>query len=224
MKDLQNILSRPNISGELANRLRDMIASGTLEPGERLNEVHLAAELGVSRTPLREALTALTAEGAIFTIPRRGFFVQPLSRAEFQAIYPLRALLDPEALRLAGLPGGKKLARLEALNQRLRRAKKAARRIEIDDQWHLLLVDGCPNPVLLDLIRQFIRRTRRYEVAYLDDGENLDRTSREHGEVIAALERRDLKGACRALKQNLTSGSKPILKWLEQRDLSKEGI
>lgn len=208
---------RPNISGELANRMRDMIARGELKPGERINEVHLAANLGVSRTPLREALTVLAGEGALHTIPRRGFFVQELTRAELEGIYPLRALLDPEALRLAGVPDESRLARLHALNERLARAKKVTARLDLDDDWHLLLLEGCPNPVLLDLIRQFIRRTRRYEVAYLGEGKNLETTYGEHRAITAALERGDLKGACRALKQNLTSGMGPILKWLDAR-------
>lgn len=208
---------RPNISGTLANKLRDMIARGNLEPGERINEVHLAASLGVSRTPLREALTALAGEGALYTIPRRGFFVQELTRAELKGIYPLRALLDPEALRLAGIPDDGRFAQLEALNERLARAKKVTARLDLDDTWHLLLLEGCPNPVLLDLIRQFIRRTRRYEVAYLAASENLGATVEEHRKILAALKQGDLKAACRALKQNLTSGMEPILDWLDQR-------
>lgn len=218
MTQVLKIDPRPNISGELANRLRDMIADGALKPGERINEVHLAAQLGVSRTPLREALAALVAEGALHTIPRRGFFVRPLSRAEFEGIYPLRALLDPEALRLAGIPDKRRLAQLEALNEKLLRARTAAERIEIDDAWHLLLLEGCPNPVLLDLIRQFIRRTRRYEAAYLGDGQHLDATHKQHREVIEALKRGELSNARRALKKNLSTGMGPILDWLEERE------
>lgn len=213
---------RPNISGTLANKLRDMIARGDLEPGERINEVHLAASLGVSRTPLREALTALAGEGALYTIPRRGFFVRELSRTELEGIYPLRAILDPEALRLAGIPDDRNLAQLEALNERLARAKKVTARLDLDDTWHLLLLEGCPNPVLLDLIRQFIRRTRRYEVAYLAASVNLGATVEEHRKILAALKQGDLKAACRALKQNLTSGMEPILDWLDQRESQRD--
>lgn len=218
MKALLSIDPRLNISGEVANRLRDMIAYGELKPGERINEVHLAASLGVSRTPLREALMALAAEGALFTIPRRGFFVQKLSREEFEGICPVRALLDPEALRLARIPDKARVAKLEVLNKKLRRTKDTTERIEIDNAWHLLLLEGCPNPVLLDLIQQFIRRSRRYESAYLGVRKNLERAYREHREIIAALKRGDLAGACRGLKQNLTSGTEPILEWLDERE------
>lgn len=217
MIDPRNLELRPNISGELANRLRDMIAHGELQAGERINEVHLAERLGISRTPLREALTTLSSEGAIFTIPRRGFFVQELSRDEFEDIYPLRALLDPEALRLAGIPDRKRLESLESMNEKLLRNRRTADRIEIDDRWHLSLIEGCPNGVLVDLIRQFMRRTRRYEVGYLGRNENVHTAYEEHLKIISALKRRDLKGACRALKQNLSNGMEPILDWLENR-------
>lgn len=219
MPPISRIHARPNISEELANRVRDMIARAELEPGGRINEVHLAADLGVSRTPLREALTALAAEGALFTIPRRGFFVQKLSLAEFGCIYPIRQILDPEALLLAGIPDQRRLERLEALNKKLERAVKVTDRIELDDRWHMLLLEGCPNTVLLDLIRQFIRRTRRYEFAYLGDGNNLRAAVDEHRAIMSALERDDLKVARRALKKNLTSGMQPILDWLKTRGL-----
>ena len=81
-----------------------MILDGRLPAGERINEVRLAAQLGVSRTPLREALARLANEGALRDEPRRGYFVKPLTGEEVRAIYPIRAILDPAALRLAGIP------------------------------------------------------------------------------------------------------------------------
>src|SRR5256885_11811966 len=95
---------RDNISHTVAIELRNMIVDGRLPAGERINEVHLSKQLGVSRTPLREALARLNQEGALRHVPRIGYFVRPLTLEEFEQIYPIRQLLDPEALRLAGLP------------------------------------------------------------------------------------------------------------------------
>src|SRR5438552_13883463 len=103
MQGLAAALDRPNLGEALVVTLRERIVDGRLPAGERLNEVHLAASLGVSRTPLREALGRLTAEGALTSSPRLGFFVRPLTAEEFRQIYPIRAILDPEALRLAGI-------------------------------------------------------------------------------------------------------------------------
>ena len=75
-------LDQPNLSAPISDRLRQLIAGGELPAGDRLNEVHLAASLGVSRTPLREALTRLVGEGAVTALPRHGFYVRALSAEE----------------------------------------------------------------------------------------------------------------------------------------------
>jgi len=212
------IETRPNISREIADQLRQMIVTGELVSGERINEVHLAQALGISRTPLREALSALASEEAIESIPRRGFFVTPLSREELEGIYPIRAILDPEALRLAGLPDKKAFDRLEQLNARLEKERGVEKRIRLDDQWHLALISGCGNSVLLDLIRQFMRRTHRYEYAYMKERHNLEQAINEHRKILAALRQSDLKGACDWLKQNMQSARKPLIDWLDTRE------
>ena len=188
----------------------------------RLDERQLSRALGVSRTPLREALSRLAAEGALVLVPRVGFSVAPLSAAELREIYPIRALLDPEALRLAGLPPRERLQSLAALNEEIR-AARGERAIALDDRWHLELLSGCPNRVLLDLIEQFMRRTRRYELALLRERRNVGNAAEEHRKILAALRRRDLDGACAALKRNMTSGAAPILEWLEAREQSAGG-
>lgn len=192
-----------------------MITNGVLPAESRINEVHLSEQLGVSRTPLREALAALVSEGALENRPRKGNFVRPLTRDEFESIYGIRPILDIEALRLSGIPEREDLDRLVELNEKLREAKSARTRIARDDDWHLLLVQNCGNQILLDLIRQFILRTRRYEIAYLKNSNNASTAYDEHLAIIHALRDGDLAGACDGLKQNLTSGISPILDWLD---------
>jgi len=218
MTSLLRLDPRPNISSELAYRLRDMIFDGDLPGGSRINEVRLAAELGVSRTPLREALATLVAEGALDSIPRRGFFVRPLTRQEFEDIYPIRPLLDPEALRLSGIPDAERLRKLEELNKKIRAAKNHKQRMTLDDAWHLELIADCPNQVLVDLIKLFMRRFRRYGLAFLRDREVLKTVNIEHQEILKALRRDDIAGACEWLRKNLSSNKQPILEWLETRE------
>ena len=86
---------------------------GAFREGDRLNEVHLAAQLGVSRTPVREALNRLAAEGALDSRPRIGYSVKPLTEAEFTQLYDVRPILDPAALRMAGLPSVDHSCRLD---------------------------------------------------------------------------------------------------------------
>ncbi len=215
-------LPRPNLSGDAAAIVRNMIVDGELPAGARINEVHLSRRLGISRTPLREALAGLEQEGALDSLPRIGWFVRPLTLDEFRQIYPIRALLDPEALRLAGLPSAERLARLRALNRRIAQERDADAIIALDDEWHLLLIADCPNKVLTGLIGQFIRRTRRYELALMREGRNVDRAIANHDAIMRALADGDLATGCTALRNNLQTGFAPIAAWLAERESGKD--
>ena len=198
-----------------------MILEGAVPPGARINEVHLAAALGVSRTPLREALTALVAEGAVTAVPRLGFHVCPLTAEEVEHLNPMRAILDPAALRLSGIPPARKIGQLTALNRRFAAAKDPLEAVRLDDRWHLELIAGCSNPILLGFIEQMIWRTRRYELALMKARPNVERATGDHEEILAALEGGDLERACDALRRNMESGKQPILDWLSQRENPK---
>jgi DNA-binding GntR family transcriptional regulator len=214
-------ITRDNISDSVAVAVRNMIVDGRLPPGERINEVHLSTQLGVSRTPLREALAKLVLEGALRSIPRIGYFVRELSLEEFEQIYGIRPLLDPEALRISGLPSRERLERLRELNDKIERTRDANCIIDLDDEWHLELIADCPNIVLLDLIKQFIQRTRRYEIALMREQKNVAVATANHKAIMAALRKRDLEAACAALRHNLQTGREPIVKWLKMRDATQ---
>lgn len=208
---------RPNLSEDLVRTVRAMIVDGRLAAGERINEVHLAAQLKVSRTPLREALSRLVAEDAVEAVPRRGYFVMPLSVDELDQLYDVRPLLDPEALRLGGVPPEKTLARLELINRRLEAETDPEKRIGLDDLWHLELLGGCPNRVLLGMIEQIMLRTRRYELALMRERANVERAQQHHQRIVAFLRAGDLEAACAELKTNMTHGKAPIMAWLKGR-------
>jgi len=215
-------LARDNISDSVAAEVRRRIVDGRLPAGERINEVHLSGELGVSRTPLREALGRLAAEGALRNVPRFGYFVRALTLEEFEQIYDIRPLLDPEALRLAGVPAPKRMERLEKLNRRLAAARGPEAAIELDDAWHRELLAECPNRVLVELIENIILRTRRYELALMRETSNVLRATEDHSRILAALSAGNLDGACAALRHNMRSGRAPIVSWLEARESRAE--
>ena len=206
---------RRNLSEEIASTVREMIFNGRLAAGERLNEVHLAAQLGVSRTPLREALGALVAEHALTVLPRRGFFVKELTAEEVSNIYPMRALLDPEALKLSGVPSPQRLKRLADINKQLRSAVAAKKAIQLEDEWFRELWADCPNPVLLDLIEHFMRRTRRYELASMRQRDTITSSTDAKKEVHQLLRAGNLTAACKCVRRGLMNGAKPVLAWLE---------
>ncbi len=213
-----------SIGAAAADEIRDMIVDGRLADGARVNEVHLARALEISRTPLREGLTRLVAEGVVTTEPRRGFFVAPLTLDDFQQLYEIRPILDPEALRLAGIPSPVEIDRLERINAAMVAAKKPATAIDLDDQWHRALLAGCPNRVLLEMIDQIIGRTRCYEHALFRETDHVWNASDEHQQIMDALRDGDLDGACAGLKRNMQSGAGPIVDWLTQRKKHCKGV
>src|SRR5881397_2255809 len=126
------VLERVSTTGAVADRVRMMIADGELEAGARINEVHLSRELGVSRTPLREALARLVPEGAVGHAPHIGYFVKPLTLAEFEPLYAMRAILDPAALGAAGVPSAERISSLWTLNARLEASTDVTETLNLD--------------------------------------------------------------------------------------------
>jgi DNA-binding GntR family transcriptional regulator len=216
-----SLIERDNISDAVAAELRRRIVDGRLPAGDRINEVHLSRELGVSRTPLREGLAQLAAEGALRHLARIGYFVLPLTLEEFEQIDAIRPILEPEALKLAGLPSPARIGRLGSINRQIERERDADRVIDLDDAWHLELIAACPNRALVDLIRQFTCRTRRYELALMRERRNVLAALADHQAIMAALDRLDLDGACAALRTNLLTGRAPIREWLNARELAE---
>jgi len=214
-------LIHPSTADAVAAAVRHMIVDGELAPGERINEVHLSEQLGVSRTPLREALARLTHEGALDSVPRIGHFVRALTVDEVEQLYQIRPLLDPEALRLAGVPSKEKLKQLRELNESVGEARDPDEIIDADDEWHIELVSDCPNKILIDLIKQFMRRTHRYEVALMRERGSVLSATANHRSILSALSRRDVDAACNSLRANLQSGRAPIVAWLESREAAR---
>ena len=210
-------VSPANLNDAVEGSIRGLIVDGGLAPGERLNEVHLATALGVSRTPVREALNRLVAEGAVVAKPRFGYFVKPLTLEEFEQLYDIRPLLEPEALRLAGAPSAERIDRLVRINQHLLRAKDDAARIALDDEWHLTLLEGCPNKVLIGIIQNMMLRVRRYELTWMREAGNAAKAGDGHAVILRALGAGRLEDACSALRANLSDAKPDIAAWLGGR-------
>lgn len=210
-------LVRDNLSDSVVLKLRHMIVDGQLPAGARINEVHLSRQLAISRTPLREALARLAQEGALRSVARIGYFVRPLTVEEFEQLYDIRPILDPEALRLAGLPSRERMEKLQDLNDAIGRARDSDTIINLDDEFHMELIAACPNQVLIELIRQIVQRTRRYEIGLMRESRNVAVATANHKEIMTALRKRDLRSACAALRNNLRTGREPILAWLKAR-------
>lgn len=211
-------MKHENLSHAVAREVRLRICSGELPPGERINEVRLARELAVSRTPLREALTRLAGEDFVEMTPRLGFSVPELTVQEVIELYPIRAMLDVTALHLAGLPSRAQLRDLDAINREIAvRVADTAGVIDLDDRFHMALLAHCPNRVLLGLIRQMMWRTRRYEHLYFSEPRHVADAVKTHRALLARLRDGDLEGGCTFLMKNMESASPALIAAIEAR-------
>jgi DNA-binding GntR family transcriptional regulator len=188
------------------NELSREIVEGRLEPGARLVEADLSARMGLSRTPLREALFRLEREGLVRTELRRGFSVSPLSEREARETYSIVAALESFGLRQSLLVEPL-VPRLREANKRLWTARKNPYRAVIaDKRFHECLLERCPNQRLIILVAGLHQHVERYELLYMSDESLIGRSFEQHNEIIKALAHSDIDGACRALHDNYEFG------------------
>ncbi|MFI6598154.1 GntR family transcriptional regulator [Nonomuraea sp. NPDC050536] len=204
---------REQIREELLRRLD----RGDFAAGTDINEAALAGELGVSRTPLREALITLAGEGVLESSQGRGFRFAPVSKQEFRELCEIVAALEALALETSDPVSLKKIApKLLELAREFPDAVAEQQVIERhDDEWHDLLLSGCPNERLLDLITSVKAGMRRYAHLLAGDDAPLQREAAEHCKVAEELLSGDLPAATRALRDNWVNGMERMMSRLE---------
>lgn len=187
-------------------RLSTWIIDGTLQPGEALRDQAIAAQLGVSRTPVREALRRLEDEGLVETALNRWTRVAPLVGAQAAELYPIVETLEVLALRLAA-PAftPQDLDHLEALDAQLRDAllgRDAQGAAEADTAFHDIWISGAGNSELGQTLQALKRKLRRVELAYFHTVTSGQVSLGEHAAILEALRAGNTEGAVRALQNN----------------------
>jgi DNA-binding GntR family transcriptional regulator len=217
-KPLSPITRRP-LRDDVHAALRTRIVEGQFLPGSRLQDVQLAAELGVSRTPIREALLRLAAEGLVESDPNRGFFVAPLRREEILETYPIVWTLECLALDSLAPLTTAQIKDLRQINAEMAAdPADAVRRQECDVRWHQTLVEPCGNRRLLALLASLKQIIRRYECVYMLDPSLVRRSVRDHTEILAALAANQREEARRLLERNWRTGMESVLKRLDEAE------
>ncbi|NOT34648.1 MAG: GntR family transcriptional regulator [Candidatus Eisenbacteria bacterium] len=211
------LIARSPLRRQVRDRLVSSFTRGIPAPGSGINEAELAAELGVSRTPLREALHALEREGLVGSQPGRGFFVRPLSRREAQELYPIIWTLESLALRSAALRPASDFDALDALNAELRAADADAdQALVLDARWHRGLVEPCDNRRLLETLESLKLQAFRYEYAFMKDAGRVFQSVEQHEAITASLRSGHLAAALEMLERNWRISLDFLSPWLEQ--------
>ena len=199
---------------EVAERLRQRIFAHQLAPGARIDEQALAIDYGISRTPLREALKVLAAEGLVTLRPRRGCFVTEISEQDLDDIFPLMAMLEGRcALEATTRAQPEDLARLDALHAELQRfaeSKEIERFFEVNQAFHYQIQEMSGNRRLRQVIqdlRKVLKMTRLFSLSI--DG-RVQQSLAEHAIILAAIKAGDAAGAQVAMHDHILSGRQAL--------------
>jgi DNA-binding GntR family transcriptional regulator len=209
---------RRSLRTDVCYSLREMILEGRWRPGARLNDSTLAAELGVSRTPVLEALIQLEGELLLACDPNRGFFLPPLRRQEAEEIYPILWSLEQLAVFLIGKAAEGFRKRLDETNARFAAASTdPAAALRHDRAWHEALVGASGNARLRQLAGQVEAATRRYAAAFLRDAALHEQRAREHTQIVEALAADQSARAYALLKMHWRAELEAVMRGLEEQ-------
>lgn len=218
---LPRLADKRAMTDRVADILREAIFEGSLQPGEHLQEERIAAETGVSRGPVREALVKLGAEGLLVREPYRGARVAAVSRGDLEELFVLRADLEALATRLAAPHvAAPDLAWLRQIIEAKKQAavREGSGQERLNQQFHQVLYERCPNQRLKLLLEQLwaqfpksMWRLRPHRI-----GENIE----EFENIVKALEVGDTEGAGAWMARHVARGAQSILQIYDQHQQS----
>lgn len=204
-------LTRSLAREDIYRTLKQWIVDLQLAPDELIRDQELAAQLGVSRTPVREALRRLEDEGLVVTSFHKWTKVAPSDAAEMAHLYPAVAALEAMAVELAlSHVSASDLAQLDTLNKDLALAIQQSdveQAAELDRQFHELIVQKSKNTEIEKLLGTLRPRIKRLELAHFGNTLIAKQSVKEHKAIVSALRRGDAKSAADAMKQNWLLGS-----------------
>ncbi|MEH6823012.1 MAG: GntR family transcriptional regulator [Motiliproteus sp.] len=188
-------VAQPSLADGAQQQLRHMIVRGSLAPGERLVEPELCEALGISRTPLRDALKTLAAEGLVKLRHNRNAIVAPIDVQQLEHLFEVEAGIEGMAIAFATQRmTNTEIKRLEVLQERIERLQHGDdldAYFELNQKIHSLIVEGAKNPILQETHRRLIGRLERARYAALGQYGRMEQSIKEHRLILDALKARD---------------------------------
>ena len=181
------------------NTLREAILKGELKPGERLMELQLASKLGVSRTPIREAIRMLEQEGLAVTMPRKGAEVAKMTLKDMEDVLEVREALDELAAKIA--------------------CKKIS---EEDVKFHDAIYEATNNAKLVSMMNNIREQMYRYRVEYLKDPKNYPMLVKEHDAIYRALEARNMELVTTEMHTHVANQAVAVKAVIQKQDEEKK--
>lgn len=213
-------ITASSLHAETITIIRDMIRKGKLRIGQKIIEEDMCKELGVSRTPLREALRSLSAEGLIKLIPNRGAFVSQLSTSEISELFEVMAILEGACARvLAKYISDESFSKLEALHKELEAHHKANDHesyIKTNNRYHTFVQRMTGNKTLYDVIGGLREKALLYRYRQLYVPDRFDQSIEEHRLLLEAFRKRDSDEAEKVMKNHLLKQGAALVKSISE--------
>jgi DNA-binding GntR family transcriptional regulator len=201
------------------NTLREAILKGDLKPGERLMELQLAAQLGVSRTPIREAIRKLELEGLVVMIPRKGAAVANITEKDTKDVLEVRRTLEMFAVEVAcDRITEEQLIQLKEAAKAFEASKGSMdliRIAETDMQFHEIIYEATHNERLVQMLNNLRENMYRYRIEYLKDSNYYDGLVREHKAILEAIESGDKEKAGIYMKNHIENQQLAVISRLK---------
>jgi DNA-binding GntR family transcriptional regulator len=215
-------IPRQSLTSAVADKLRDQIIRGEIPEGAQLRQDAIATQYQVSRIPVREALRQLDAEGLISIVPNRGAIVPALSPADIEELFSIRALLEPEVLkisipRLTEEDFAQAAAVLRKYVGELRREDHVSAWGRLNWQFHSILYSRANQPRSMAIIRNVNSSGERYTRLQLYLTQGMKRANEEHHQMLELCRQRDVPAACNLLREHIRYAGESLKRVLEQK-------
>lgn len=204
------------------NTLREAILKGELKPGERLMEIQLADRLGVSRTPIREAIRKLELEGLVLTIPRRGAEVARMTEKNMREVLVVRKALEVLAVEIAcDVITPSQIVELIEVARAFERSmdtKDLKKIAEADVRFHDVLYQSTGNTRLLQILNNLREQIYRYRIEYLKEESTYPSLLQEHQALIQGLKNKDKAYVKEIMERHIENQERTVINIIREQE------
>lgn len=208
-------LNRKSLRHEVYIKLLDYILTGTIHANSRIDENDLANKLGISRTPLREAINRLIQEGLVIEVPYVGNFVREFNKEEVEQIYEVRAVLEAKAVKLAvqNMNEDATSALYEIVKEIKVQQKKGnvINATKLDDEFHMYLANQSGNVTLMRLIKQLEKQIQMVKVMGNRNMEVASQADTDREKIMEAILKKDAELAASYMERHILNACKGVI-------------
>lgn len=202
--------------------LREAIVSGVLEPGERLMEIQLAEEMGVSRTPVREAIRKLELEGFVVMIPRKGAYVAGVSHKDVKDVFEIRRALEVLAAGLAAEKAtDEEIEQMERALHYDNEPNSLEEIVQADTDFHALVYKASRNERLTQILSNLREQIQRFRATSLAVPGRLKTAIQEHRELVDNIARHDVEGAQNIATLHIENAANVMFETMRESELRR---